>query len=127
VAVRVRAIRWASRIGGEPLAIIVNGKDMKDAVIKTDQFEMRVLDLTPDVLKITVKELNGQAFNFVPRFIAIVYPERTINARDAGPVVIPAKETKELMIQFREKLRMEKFMPFELRYAGKRLATISVE
>ena len=109
------------------MAIIVNGKDMKDAVIKTDQFEMKLLELTPDLMRVTVKELHGQAFNFVPRFVTIAYPERTIPARDAGPIVIPAKDTKEVVIQFRDKLRMEKFMPFDLRYANKRLATISVE
>ena len=32
------------------MAVKVNGKDMKDAVIKTEQFEMRILELTPDRL-----------------------------------------------------------------------------
>jgi len=30
------------------MALRVNGKDIKDAIIKTDQFEMRILELTPD-------------------------------------------------------------------------------
>ena len=30
------------------MAVRINGKDMKDAVIKTDQFEMRFLELLPD-------------------------------------------------------------------------------
>ena len=109
------------------MAIIVNGTDMKEAVIKTEQFEMRVLDLTPDFLKVNVTGISRDAFNFVPRFITIVYPEKTVSARDAGPIAIRPKESAQVSISFREKLRIEKFLPFDLRYTNKRLATISIE
>lgn len=109
------------------MAVLVNGKDMKDAVIKTDQYEMKVLDLIPDSMKVSIKGA-GEPFNFVPRFITIIYPDtKVINARDSGIVVVPSKETVQTTIQFSEKLRLEKMMTFELRYARKRLAEISIE
>jgi hypothetical protein len=121
------SLRLCAEFIGAAMAIIVNGKDMKDAVIKTEQFEMRILELTPDRLKVSVMDTQRESFNFVPRFISMVYPDRTINARDAGPVAVRSKETVEVIVLFREKLRMETFMPFELRYAGKKLAEISIE
>jgi len=109
------------------MAIKVNGKDMKDAVIKTDQFELKILELTPDLMKVSVTDTNREAFNFVPRFVSMVYPDKTVNARDSGVVVVPARQTVPVTIQFAEKLRMERFMDFEFRYARRRLATISLE
>jgi hypothetical protein len=109
------------------MAVKVNGKDMKDAVIKTEQFEMRILELTPDRLRVSVTATQRESFNFVPRFVSMIYPDRTINARDAGPVAVRPKESVEVNVLFREKLRMETFMPFELRYATKKLAEISIE
>jgi hypothetical protein len=109
------------------MAIKVNGKDMKDAVIKTDQFEMLILELTPNAMKVSVKDIQGESFSFVPRFISVVYPDKTINAKDNGIVVVPSKETVSTTVQFQEKLRMEAMMLFELRYARKKLATISVD
>jgi hypothetical protein len=110
------------------MAVMVNGKDMKEAVIKTDQFEMRLLDLTPDTMRVNVKDTSGEAFSFVPRFITIVYPDtKVISARDSGVSTIPSKQSAEVTIQFAEKLHMERMMSFELRYARKRLAEISIE
>ena len=110
------------------MAIFINGKEMKDAVIKTENYEMRVLEFTPDVMKVSIKETYGEAFNFVPRFITIVYPDtKTIGAKDAGIVVVPRKETVQATIQFAEKVRMERLMSFEFRYARKKLADISIE
>jgi hypothetical protein len=110
------------------MAILVNGKDMKVAVIKTDQFEMRLLDLTPDGLKVSVNATTGEAFTFVPRFMSIIYPDtKTVNARDTGVTTIPSKQAVEVTIQFAEKVHMERLMSFELRYARKRLAEISIE
>jgi hypothetical protein len=63
------------------MAITVNGKDIKDAVIKTEQFEMKILELLPDHIKVSIKETAGQPFNFVPRFVTLVYPEATVNAK----------------------------------------------
>ena len=82
------------------MAITVNGKDMKDAVIKTEQFEMRILELLPDHLKLSIKETAGQPFNFVPRFITLVYPEGPLNAKDTGIVVVGAGRTIEPVIAF---------------------------
>ena len=110
------------------MSIRVNGKEMKEAVIKTDQYEMRVLDLTPDAMKVSVKDINNQSFNFVPRFITVAYPDsKVITARDSGIIVVPAKQTVETTITFAEKLRMERMMSFELRYSRRRLAEISIE
>ena len=109
------------------MALRVNGKDMKDAVLKADQFEMIILDLIPDRLKASVKGASRDAFNFVPRFVQMVYPERTIDARDTGIITVGAGRTLEVVIGFREKLRIETFLIMELRYARKKLATITVE
>jgi len=109
------------------MAIRVNGKDMKDAVLKTDQFEMRILEVVPDHVKISVKEIAGHPFNFVPRFFEMVYPEKTINAKDTGITAVGAGKTIELIIEFQERLRIEAFLMTDLRYARKKLATISIE
>ena len=109
------------------MAVRVNGKDMKDAVIKTDQFEMRILELVPDHLKVTVKENTGHPFNFVPRFVEIIYPEKSIAAKDNGIISVGVGKTIEVVIEFREKLRIETFTMMDLRYARKKLAGISIE
>src|SRR5215831_2937983 len=99
------------------MALRVNGKDMKDAVIKADQFEMRILELIPDHIKINVKESAGHPFNFVPRFLEIVYPEKTIAAKDTGIVSLGVSKSIDQIIEFQEKLRIERFLMLELRYA----------
>ena len=109
------------------MAIKVNGKDMKDAVIKTDQYEMRILELTPDRMRVSLTDTYGEAFNFLPRSVSMVYPDKTVTARDDGTTSVRPKQTVEVTIQFRERLRLEAFEPFDFRYAGKKLATISVE
>jgi len=109
------------------MALRINGKDMKDAVLKADQFEMRILELIPDRMKINVKETAGHSFNFVPRFLQIVYPEKTINAKDTGIVAIGVGKSIEQVVEFQERLRIETFLMMDLRYARKKLATIVVE
>ena len=109
------------------MAIRVNGKEMKDAIIKTDQFEMRILEMTPDHLKLTIKGISGEAFNFVPRFLSMVYPEKTIDAKDSGILVVGAGKTIEPVIQFQEKLRIERLFTMQLRYARRKLADIAVD
>jgi len=110
------------------MALRINGKDMKDAVLKTDQFEMRILELVPDHMRIIVKESSGHAFNFVPRFLEIVYPEsKSIAAKDTGIVGIDVGKSVEQVVQFQERLRIETFLMMDLRYARKKLATIVVE
>jgi len=109
------------------MAIKVNGQDMKDAVIKTEQYEMKILELVPAHMKVSLKDILGQASNFVPRFLSMVYPDRTNPAKDAGIVVVRARETVETTIQFEQRLVIERFTEMELRYARRRLATIVVE
>ena len=109
------------------MAITVNGKDIKEAVIKTDQFEMRLLELLPDHLKLSIKETAGQSFNFVPRFVVLVYPEGPLNAKDTGILVVGAGRTIEPIITFERKIRIETFIRMDLTYARKKLATIAVE
>ena len=109
------------------MAVRVNGKDMKDAVVKTDQFEMRVLELVPDHLKAAVKDISGHPFNFVPRFLEIIYPEKSIAARDAGIISVGAGKTTETVVQFQEKPHIERFATTELRNARRKLASITVE
>jgi hypothetical protein len=109
------------------VALRVNGKDMKDAVLKTDQFEMRILELTPDHIKVQVKESSGHPFNFVPRFLEMAYPEKVIGAKDTGILAVGAGKNVEEVIQFQERLRIEPFLMMDLRYAKKKLATITVE
>jgi hypothetical protein len=109
------------------MAIRINGKDMKDAVIKADQFEMKILEFIPGHMKVSVKESTGHPFNFVPRFIEIVYPDKTIAARDSGIHAVGVGKTIEQVVEFQERLRIETFLMMELRYARKRIALISVE
>jgi hypothetical protein len=109
------------------MAIRVNGQDMKDAVIKADQFEMKILELIPDHLKASIRDTSGQPFNFVPRFMSMVYPDKTIDARDSGVIVVRSRSTIETVIQFRERLRIESFLTMELRYARRKLASIVIE
>ena len=100
---------------------------MKDAVLKTDQFEMRILELIPDHMKVRVKESSGHPFNFVPRFLEMVYPEKSITAKDTGIITLGVGKTIEQVIEFRERLRIEAFLMMDLRYSRKKLATITVE
>jgi hypothetical protein len=109
------------------MALRINGKDMKDAVLRADQFEMRILELTPDRMKVTVKESTGHPFNFVPRFLEMAYPEKTIAAKDTGILAVGQGKTIEQTIEFRERLRIEPFLMMDLRYARKKLATITVD
>ncbi len=109
------------------MAIRINGKDIKDVVIKADQFEMQFLEFLPDHMKVTVKERTGHSFNFVPRFFEIVYPERTIPAKDTGIMAVGAGKSIETVISFQERLRIEAFLMMDLRYARKKLATIAVD
>lgn len=109
------------------MALRVNGKDMKDAVIKAEQFEMRILEFIPDRMKVSVKESTGHPFNFVPRFLQIVYPEKSIGAKDTGIIAVGAGKTIEPVIEFQERLHIEPFFMMDLRYARKKLATITVE
>jgi hypothetical protein len=109
------------------MALRINGKDMKDAVLKADQFEMRILELIPDRMRINVKETAGHSFNFVPRFLQMVYPEKTINAKDTAIVAIGVGKSIEQVVEFQERLRIETFLMMDLRYARKKLATIVVE
>jgi hypothetical protein len=109
------------------MALRINGKDMKEAVLKADQFEMRILELVPDRMRIQVKESTGHPFNFVPRFLEMVYPEKTIAAKDAGIVPMRAGSSVEQVVTFQERLRIEAFVMMDLRYARKKLATISVD
>ena len=109
------------------MAVRINGKDMKDAVIKADQFEMKILELVPDHLKASIKGISGEAFNFVPRFISMIYPDKAIDAKDTGIVTVGSGKTIDVIIEFREKLQIEAFITMELRYARKKLARIAVE
>jgi hypothetical protein len=109
------------------MALRINGKDMKDAVLKSEQFEMRILELIPDHMKIVVKESSGHPFNFVPRFLEIVYPEKSIAAKDTGILALGVGKSVERVIEFQERLRIETFLMMDLRYARKKLATIVVE
>jgi hypothetical protein len=109
------------------VAIRVNGKEMTEAVLKSDQFEMRILEMTPDRFKVSIKSISDVSFNFVPRFIAMVYPDRPINAKDSGILAVPPGKTVETVIQFQEKLRIERLFTMELRYGRKKLADIAVD
>jgi hypothetical protein len=109
------------------VAFRVNGKDMKDAVLKTDQFEMRILEIVPAHIKVNVKESSGHPFNFVPRFLEMVYPEKSIGAKDSGIVALAAGKSVEQIVAFQERLRIEPFLTMDLRYARKKLASIVVE
>jgi hypothetical protein len=108
------------------VAIRINGKDIKDAVIKSDQFEMRILDFIPDRMRIQVKGIAGP-FNFVPRFLDIAYPEKVVAVKDTGIVAMSSGKAVELVVEFRERLRIESFLMMDLRYARRKLATISVD
>ena len=100
---------------------------MKDAVLKADQFEMWILEFIPDHLKVSIKESTGHPFNFVPRFLEMVYPDKTIAAKDTGILTVASRQTIEAVIEFRARLPIETFLTMELRYARKKIAAIVVE
>jgi hypothetical protein len=115
-----------SRLGVD-VALRFNGKDMKDAILKTDQFEMRILEFVPDHMKINVKESGGHPFNFVPRFLDIAFPDKVVAVKDSGIVALSGGKSLEQVVVFLERLRIEPFLMMDLRYARRRLATITVE
>ncbi len=88
---------------------------------------MRVLDLIPDRLRVSVKDSTGHPFNFAPRFVDVVYPDKTVSAKDTGIIAVGAGKTVEASIEFPQKLRIERFLMMDLRYARKKIATIEVE
>ena len=109
------------------MSLRVNGKEMKDAVIKTDQFEMRILEFVPDRMKVNVKDVSGHPFNFVPRFIEIVYPDRVIAAKDSGIVTVGAGKSIESVIEFQKRLQIESFITMDLRYGRRKIASLEIE
>jgi len=109
------------------MAVRINGKDLKDAVMKTDQFELRITEFLPDHMNVNVKDISGHPFNFVPRFFEIVYPEKTVAAKDQGTIAVAAGKSVDHVVVFQEKLRIETFLMMDLRYARKKLGTISIE
>ena len=106
------------------IEVRINGKEMKDAVLKADQFEMRILEIVPDHLRVQVKESSGHPFNFVPRFLEMVYPDKVVAVKDSGIVAIGVGKIVEQNIVFQERIRIEPFLMADLRYARKKLATI---
>jgi hypothetical protein len=112
----------------EKMPIKINGVDMKDAVIKTEQFEMRILEFTPERFRVSVTNISADPFNFVQRFLQIVYPDRTVNVRaNSGIVAVAPRRTVEQTIQMEGRITIQLFDLIQLRYAGKKLADISVE
>lgn len=110
------------------MPIKINGVDMKDAVIKTEQFEMRILEFTPERFRVSVTNISADPFNFVQRFLQIVYPDRTVNVRaNSGIVAVAPRRTVEQTIQMEGRITIQLFDLIQLRYAGKKLADISVE
>jgi len=83
--------------------------------------------MVPDRMKVQVKESAGHPFNFVPRFFEIVYPEKTIGVKDSGIIAVGVGKTIERVLEFQEKLRIETFLMMDVRYARKKLATITVD
>jgi hypothetical protein len=57
----------------------------------------------------------------------MIYPEKTVAARDTGIISVGAGKAIETLIEFQEKLRIETFVTMDLRYARKKIATISIE
>jgi hypothetical protein len=57
----------------------------------------------------------------------MVYPDRTINAKDSGTMVVRKGQTVEPVVIFEPKLVIERFSEMELHYARKKLATIVIE
>lgn len=110
------------------MSIKINGVDMKDAVIKTEQFELRILEFTPERFRVSVTGTSDDPFNFVPRFLQIVYPDRTVDVRpETGVIAVRPGRTVEQTIRMEGRITIQLFDVMELRYAGKKLAEISVE
>ena len=110
------------------MAIKINGKDMKEAVITTDQYEMRFSDISGDSMKVTVKETYGEGFSFVPRFFKAVYPDKTtIPAKLGDAIPVGSGKTIEHTVVFQGKLRLDKGTSFQLIYGTKKLADVKIE
>jgi hypothetical protein len=110
------------------VAIKVNGLDMNEAVLKLEAFEIRIRELNADGLRVNVTESAGEPVNFAPRFMDVQYPnEAPIPARDTGTVFLNTGQSVDLAIRFQERLRIELFVTFQLRYARRKIADITVE
>jgi hypothetical protein len=53
------------------IAIKIDGVEISEAVIRTEQMELRVLEMGTDRITFEVKAVYGESFNFVPRFFRL--------------------------------------------------------
>ena len=110
------------------IVIKIDGVEISEAVITTQQMELRVLEMDDDSITFEVKDLYGESFNFVPRFFRFVYADgSSIAAKDQETRVVQAEETIQSTVIFETKLRFEAGMRIELRYGMAKLANVTVE
>jgi hypothetical protein len=110
------------------MVIKIDGVEISQAVIKTEQMELRVLEVGDDRMTFEVQDVYGESFNFVPRFFRFVYSGgSTVAATDQETRVVQAGETIESTVVFERALRLEARMKIEMRYGMSRLADVTVE
>jgi len=111
------------------LIIKIDGSDLDSAVIKTQQMELRVLDIKADAMRFEVKDIYGESFNFVPRFFKLIYEDGSIIAAKKEQTTIPLlpKEVLAAKVTFEADFRFKQGMRVELHYGLSILAEITVE
>ena len=111
------------------MVIKIDGKEIQDAVIRTQQMELRVQEISEDRIEFQVKDIYGESFNFVPRFFKLVYGDGSIIAAkaDQETLALLANETLEATVVFAEELRFEVGMKIRMSYGLSTLAEITVE
>ena len=111
------------------MVIKIDGKEIQDAVIRTQQMELRILEIAQDRIEFEVKDIYGESFNFVPRFFKLAYSDGSVIAAkaDQETAALLANETLEVTVVFAEALRFEAGMKIQMNYGFSTLAEITVE
>ena len=76
------------------MVIKIDGKLMDEAVIRTQQMELRILEIVEDRIEFDVREIYGEPFKFVPRFFKLVYSDGSIIAAKAEQEAVTLRGMK---------------------------------
>ena len=81
------------------MVIKIDGKEIQDAVIRTQQMELRSLEIAQDRIEFEVKDIYGESFNCIPCFFKLAYSDGSVIAAKADqetPRCWPTKPSRSL-------------------------------
>lgn len=98
------------------MVLKIDGKLIDEAVIRTQQMGLRILEIAEDRIEFNVREIYGEPFNFVPRFFRLVYSDGSIIAAktEQGAVTLRANEALKAAVVFAKELRFETGMKIQM-------------